>query len=191
MTDLRLEYIDVDQLAENPRNWRTHDDAQLDALKGAISEVGWSGALLYNERTERLIDGHARKKISKGLVPVLIGDWSEEDEKKILATLDPLGALAEANKDALGKLLHDLETDSDALQEMLDGLAAENGTDHTEAVGLTDLVAISIQPSPAMTWVLIGLPTVRFGDIAETISKLAKVDGLYLESTVASDASKD
>ena len=124
---LRLEYIDVDQLADNPANWRRHGESQIAALKGVLGEVGWAGACLYNERTERLIDGHARKKVSTGKVPVLIGSWSEEDELKILATLDPLAAMAEANKDALGRLLHECETENPALQEMLDGLAAENG----------------------------------------------------------------
>ena len=28
------------------------------------------------------------------LVPVIFGDWSEEAEAKILATLDPVGAMA-------------------------------------------------------------------------------------------------
>ena len=70
---LRLEYIDVKQLAENPANWRIHSDEQMAGLQGVLDQVGWAGALLYNERPKRLIDGHARKKISKGKVPVLIG----------------------------------------------------------------------------------------------------------------------
>jgi len=127
MAELRLEYIDVDQLAENPANWRLHGDEQLDALKGAIDEVGWAGALLYNERTERIIDGHARKIISKGKVPVLIGSWSEAEEKVILATLDPLAGMAEANEEALGKLLAEIETENEGLAAMLEELAAENG----------------------------------------------------------------
>lgn len=135
MGNLRLEYIDPADLAENPANWRTHGDAQLEGLKGVLDEVGWAGACLYNEQTERLIDGHARKKISKGPVPVLIGSWSEEDELKILATLDPLAAMAEANQDALGKLLHSIETESDGLQALLDDLAAQNGVDLFEPAG--------------------------------------------------------
>ncbi len=52
-----------------------------------LNEVGWAGALLYNETTGRFIDGHARKKVSKGKkVPVLIGKWTEEQERKILLT---------------------------------------------------------------------------------------------------------
>ena len=98
---LRLEWRSPAELAENPRNWRRHPESQIAALQGIIAEVGWAGACLFNERTGRLIDGHARKKVAldqgADRVPVLVGDWSEEDEAKILATLDPLAAMAEGD----------------------------------------------------------------------------------------------
>src|SRR5262245_54175158 len=88
---LRLEWLDPVDLADNPANWRRHPQAQLSALTDVLAEVGWAGALLYNEATGRLIDGHARKTVSPGgKVPVLIGPWTLEQAKKILATLDPL-----------------------------------------------------------------------------------------------------
>jgi len=128
MANLRLEYLDPSQLADNPQNWRAHPSEQTEALKAAIDEVGWAGALLYNEQTQRLIDGHARKEIKAGeKVPVLIGSWTEDEEKKILATLDPLAAMAEANAEALAELLNEIETNSPALAEMMEALARENG----------------------------------------------------------------
>jgi len=57
---LRLEWRTPEELADNPANWRQHPESQTKALAGAINEVGWAGAALYNERTKRLIDGHAR-----------------------------------------------------------------------------------------------------------------------------------
>ena len=33
-------------------------------------------------------------------IPVLVGNWSEEAEKKILATLDPVGQMATGDVDA-------------------------------------------------------------------------------------------
>lgn len=118
---MRLEYRTAAELAENPANWRRHPPAQLKPLRAVLAEVGWAGALLYNEQTGRLIDGHARKAIAgkTGRVPVLVGSWSEADERKILATLDPLGALAETDSDAVTKLLSQVTTASTALREML------------------------------------------------------------------------
>lgn len=128
---LRLEWRSPAELAENPANWRTHPDNQLAALTDVMAEVGWAGACLYNERTKRLIDGHARRKVAldQGTerVPVLVGNWTEEQEKKILATLDPLAAMAEANTEALDALLRDVQTGSEALAGMLTELAAQGG----------------------------------------------------------------
>jgi hypothetical protein len=124
---LRLEWREPGELADNPANWRRHPQQQLDALRDVIAEVGWAGVCLYHERTGRLIDGHARKQVAKGKVPVLIGSWDEAQEAKILATLDPLAAMAEANREALAALLPQVDSGSAALQQMLAGLAEGAG----------------------------------------------------------------
>jgi hypothetical protein len=93
---LRLEWRSPAELAEHPRNWRWHPDTQRAALADLIADVGWAGACLYNERTGHLLDGHLRKRIGTAQridkIPMLIGNGSEEQELKILATLDPIGA---------------------------------------------------------------------------------------------------
>jgi ParB-like chromosome segregation protein Spo0J len=128
---LRLEWRSPAELAENPLNWRTHPETQFNALADVIADVGWAGACLFNERTQRLIDGHLRKKIGivhgSEKIPVLIGNWSEEQEAKILATLDPIGALAEADKGKLETLLREVSTGSEVLQQMLADLARDAG----------------------------------------------------------------
>lgn len=128
---LRLEWRSPSELAENPANWRTHPPQQITALTDAIADVGWAGACLYNERTGRLIDGHARKKVAleqgTDKIPVLIGSWTEAQEKVILATLDPLAALAEADSAKLDALLREVQTSSEAVAGMLTELAQANG----------------------------------------------------------------
>lgn len=128
---LRLEYRSPEELAENPRNWRRHPEPQLAALTDAIAEVGWAGACLYNERTGRLIDGHARRKVAIeqgcGLVPVLVGDWDEEQEAKILATFDPISLMADADAAALESLLREVNTSSEPLSRLLADLAEGEG----------------------------------------------------------------
>ena len=127
---LRLEWMDPASLPDNPLNWRTHPEKQTSALTAALEQVGWAGALLFNEKTGNLIDGHARKKISYGKgekVPVLVGNWSESQEKLILATLDPLAALAVADTGLLDTLLREVATGDERLQEMLAELAKDEG----------------------------------------------------------------
>lgn len=126
---LRLEWVLPESLDDNPANWRTHPAPQIAALEGALEEVGWAGALLFNERTQRLIDGHARKKLALGKgepVPVLVGNWSEAQEQTILATLDPIAAMATSDAAKLDALLRGVQTQSQAVAEMLGDLAARS-----------------------------------------------------------------
>lgn len=139
---LRLEYRSPAELAENPRNWRTHPERQTAALAELVGEVGWAGACLFNERTGRLIDGHARRNLpahltDDGLIPVLIGSWSEAEEAKILATFDPVGGLAGTDAAALAALIADVDAESQAVAELIEGLVAAGGVyaDEAEPLG--------------------------------------------------------
>lgn len=130
---LRLEFRSPSELGDNPKNWRQHPAEQMRALDDVLKEVGWAGVILFNERTGRIIDGHARKKVAvkrgHDKVPVLIGDWSEADEAKILATLDPLGGMADANADKLEALLREVKTSSPAIADMLAATAKKAGAE--------------------------------------------------------------
>jgi 3'-phosphoadenosine 5'-phosphosulfate sulfotransferase (PAPS reductase)/FAD synthetase len=123
---LRLEWRDPKSLKPNEKNWRTHPEKQKKLLSAVMSEVGWAGSLLYNEQTGNLIDGHARREeaIAKGEkeVPVLIGSWSLEEEHKILATLDPIAAMAEQADAIYSELLKGIHSDNEDLQKWCDEL---------------------------------------------------------------------
>lgn len=128
---IRLEWLDPKELTPNIKNWRRHPETQRLALEGVIEEVGWAGAALYNELTGRLIDGHLRQDVAlrRGdeKIPVLVGSWDEPTEAKILATLDPIAAMATADAAALDALLREVDTGSAAVMDMLRGLAEDAG----------------------------------------------------------------
>lgn len=105
---LELKWLDPKDLKENPANWRRHGEQQQQALQEALDRVGWAGVALLNEATGQLIDGHLRRQeaIRRGeLLPVLVGSWTQEEERYILATLDPMTAMAEADEARLRALL--------------------------------------------------------------------------------------
>ena len=108
------------ELRPNPRNWRTHPQAQQDALRGVLAEVGYADALLARELPDgglELVDGHLRAETTpEQEVPVLVVDLTEDEAYKVLATLDPLAAMAEASQQALGELLAGLQTSNEAVQ---------------------------------------------------------------------------
>jgi hypothetical protein len=89
-----------DQLLANPANWRIHPKAQQDALAGALDQVGWVQQVLVNRTTGHVVDGHLRVELAisrhERSVPVVYVELSEEDERLVLASLDPLAAMATA-----------------------------------------------------------------------------------------------
>ena len=139
---LRLEWVTAATLTPNPLNWRRHGREQLSAVKDLIDDVGWAGCLLYNERTKRLIDGHARLEVvgPDDVVPVLMGSWDEATEAKILATLDPVAGMATADAAAFQALIDSMTVDSLDLQELIDATlrGAEDGADGDDAGGADD-----------------------------------------------------
>ena len=118
-------------LAPSPRNWRTHPQAQRDALRGVLAEIGYADALIVRELPDgrlELVDGHLRAETTPDTeVPVLVTDLDEAEAAKVLATLDPLAAMATADPKALDALLRDVQTSSEAVAAMLVGLAETNG----------------------------------------------------------------
>jgi len=119
--------VPASSLAPNPKNWRTHPTAQRDALKGVLSEIGYAGALIARELEDGsliILDGHLRAETTPDQdVPVLVLDVDERESEYLMATLDPLGAMAEANAEALESLLRDVSSGNAAVQEMLAHLA--------------------------------------------------------------------
>jgi DNA modification methylase len=119
------------ELIPNPKNWRTHPIAQQDALKGILAEVGFAGAVLVRELDDgslMLIDGHMRAETTNDQeIPVLVLDVDEAESDKLLATFDPIAAMAESDAGALDALLRNVDTGSEALQKMLADLAEGEG----------------------------------------------------------------
>jgi ParB-like chromosome segregation protein Spo0J len=126
-----LRRVKASELRSNARNWRVHPSQQRDALRGILAEVGYAGALLVRELEDgslELIDGHLRAETTPDQeVPVLVLDVDEHEAAKILATFDPLSAMAEVDPKQFEELLREIDTGSEWLQQMLSKLAAEAG----------------------------------------------------------------
>jgi DNA modification methylase len=126
-----LRRVKAGELRPNPKNWRTHPQAQQDALRGVLAEVGIADALLARELPDgslMLVDGHLRADTDPSVEwPVLILDVDDAEADKLLATFDPLAGMAEADPVKLDALLREVDTGSEALQKMLAELADEAG----------------------------------------------------------------
>jgi ParB-like chromosome segregation protein Spo0J len=120
-----------DQLLANPMNFRRHPQHQQEAMLAALQEVGWVQDVIVNRTTGHLIDGHLRVELAlrhnEPMIPVCYVELSTDEERLILATFDPLGALAFTDKRTLEDLMREVSTGSAELQQMLSELAQREG----------------------------------------------------------------
>jgi hypothetical protein len=187
-----LRRVPACQLRPNPRNWRQRPPAQRSALQGLLAELGYCDALLVRELEDgslELIDGHLRAETTPDMdVPVLILDVAAEEADKLLLTLDPLAGLAETDADARTSLLASVATDGEAVQSLLDQLAAGEITPFSTPVcteGLTDPDAIPEPPDAPATHpgdlCILGRHRLLCGDSAQAAEVDRLLDGAAID----------
>jgi hypothetical protein len=128
-----IEYgeMPANQYLAHELNARRHPGKQREALIGSLNEVGWVAPVIVSARTGKLLDGHARieetlTKDEEAMIPFVKVDVSENEERTILASFDPITGLATYDREALDALLREVSTGEAALQEMLSDLALQN-----------------------------------------------------------------
>jgi len=111
-------------LVPNPRNWRTHPETQrrgLEQLLDTVGSVDVLKAVRLPDGRLQLVDGHLRAEIrAEEQVRVAVLDLTPEEADLVLATFDPVSAMAGADLDMLRGLLDDvrLEVPSDVLEQL-------------------------------------------------------------------------
>jgi hypothetical protein len=125
--------VPLDQLRPNPMNWRTHPEYQAQSLDALLENVGTVQTVVWNEETGNVIDGHLRRELAerrgeKGL-KVTVVRLSPEEEKIVLATFDPIGAMAGADESVLRDLVGQLGDGEQWLSELLAATTDAIGVD--------------------------------------------------------------
>lgn len=117
MANYRADWLAADQITDHPLNWRQHPEFQKQVVRASYDKVGDAGSLLVNERKPEfgwepgdcgfvLLDGHLCHEIrSSEKLPCNIGNWTPDQEAFILATHDPMTALAQVEGEKLKAVL--------------------------------------------------------------------------------------
>ena len=110
---IEMRKVRAGDLLPDPRNYRGHPKSQRDALRTIWDRVGNADVLITRETPDglMLVDGHLRADESdpNAEISVIVTDLDEGEAGEVLATLDPLAAMA--------------EIDTEALQALVDGMA--------------------------------------------------------------------
>lgn len=97
-----------------------------------LDSVGWVQDVVVNARTGHIIDGHLRVSLALSRneeeIPVVYVDLAPDEEALVLASLDPLAAMAVSDTDMLAELLAGIQTDG-ALGDMLAALMPVEASD--------------------------------------------------------------
>jgi hypothetical protein len=170
----------LDDLAPNERNPRRIKDQNFGHLASSVGRFGLVENLVWNKRAKRLVSGHQRLKALRQLgheaAMVRVVDLDEQEELALLVELN--------NPEAQGEW-------SDGLEDVLAGL---EGLDGFDSLGLDELLPdddepevneIEVRRAPAMTWVLIGVATERFGEIADLVDAVAVDEDAIVEISAA------
>tara|TARA_R100000781_G_C4079048_1_gene127087 strand:+ start:49 stop:684 length:636 start_codon:yes stop_codon:yes gene_type:complete len=123
-----LKRVKASELIPNPKNWRTHPIAQKNALSSVLNSIGYADAVLARETDDglMLIDGHMRAELTPDEeIPVLVLDITEQESDLLLATHDPISAMAGKDDLILKNLLSDITAQSEPLNDLLTELAGK------------------------------------------------------------------
>lgn len=120
----------VDDILFNPNNWRIHSKYQQEAMLDMLEKVGWTQNVMINLTTGNLVDGHLRallaQKSDELEIPATYVELSEEEEQVVISAFDPIGAMADADKEKWEELITKIKSERDDLEGMLDKIIEEN-----------------------------------------------------------------
>jgi len=121
------------ELLPHPGQWRDHTQLQAEAMYGVLNELGVTDTLkayVSQRAGGKLVtwDGHLRASLDPDAEwPVDVTDLTDEEADYALATHDPLGAMAQADKAALDALLAGIESKEVGVIAMFADMAAKIG----------------------------------------------------------------
>ena len=174
--------VDVGELRPNPQNPKRHPRRQLELYAKIIQSAGWRRPIVVSTLSGLIVKGHgayeaARDVLQVAQVPVDFQSYdSPEVELADLLADNKLAEQAEYDETALTELLGELTGKIDL---ELAGILSD-----LEAEAPATLKALDVPPAPpAMTWVLIGIPTVRFAEINALVEKAARLPDTQVETT--------
>lgn len=171
---------DVRPYDNNPRD----NSKSVDKVMESIKRYGFQQPILVDEEYV-VIAGHTRlcaaKKLGLTRVPVMVvTNLTPEQVKEYRIADNRAGDDSQWDADKLAAELAGLET-GEAFSRLFNigELMPE------EIAEKARVERLDIQPAPETTWVLIGIPTARYHEIYDDITRIGQMDGVFCEAGVS------
>ena len=112
-----------EDLLAHPFNARAHGGKQREAMRGLLDEIGWVTAVIQNDITGYIIDGHQRieEAITNGEpeIPVLHVELTEDEEAAVLASFDAVTTMAFYDEDRMTALMDRVRARDPRLDDLM------------------------------------------------------------------------
>ncbi|MFH1110188.1 MAG: ParB N-terminal domain-containing protein [Planctomycetota bacterium] len=172
----------------NPRKDLQASDPAYIKLRRSIEQFGCVDTLIWNKRSGHLVGGHQRLKILVAefgvkAVDVSVVDLPPAEEKALNLALNKI--TGEWDEQALAALLTELNATAsmDATLSGFDAKEIDLAIAEAEAAGDLEntVTQVPVKPYPKTSWTLIGIPFRRHAEVAESIERMAAIEGAVVE----------
>ena len=197
--------VDISELIPDERNANKGTARGMQALEDSIQECGAGRSILLDKNGKIIAGNKTHQKAGEtGFTEVIVVPTDGTKLVAVQRTDLDLDTDPEARKLAyadnrVGQL--DLDWDVETIiQDINEGIELTpyfydeelqeiiGEKSEPEKVGVKN---IPIKKPPAMTWVLIGIPTVRFSEINQSIEMIANMEDVLMEISVADENQYD
>lgn len=126
---VEMREVPASALKANPSNWRVHPPFQKRVMGEIFEAIGNVDVLKAVETPDGLIliDGHLRAEVAGDeVVTVAVLDLDAQEQAQVLATFDPLAAMAQRSQDAYLALASQIENPPADIARVLEAVANDS-----------------------------------------------------------------
>jgi ParB-like chromosome segregation protein Spo0J len=142
--ELTITTVALDDLVSDPANVRTHDQRNLDAIRGSLARFGQVEPIVVQRGTGRIVGGHGRVEALRALgrteAAVVEVDVDDTGAAALAIALNRTAELAAWDDEALARML----------QSLPDGLAAVAGFTDDEVAGMLNEFSVTPIDAPEL-----------------------------------------
>lgn len=180
--------VPIDSVRPDKKNARKRTDRNLETLKRSLQTFGQQKPIVVDgDGVIRAGNGTwlAAQQLGWKQIAVVPSDLGPDELAAYAVADNRTGELAEWDNGQLAAVLSEIQASGDMDVEAMGFNQDEVDAIVDDVMGEDRITQHDVRPPPKMAWVLVGIPTVRFGEIADQVEAIGRVDGVICKSVVS------